>query len=303
MWLNLQIFGFKALWSPYFFLFLVGLGCLYFLITGPYRHKFGVSDKPTINQQVLFYLGLVLLYILKGSPVDLLSHIMFSAHMFQTALLYFVFPFLMIKGIPNWLWKRIVNVRGLNPILRFFTKPLIALLFFSSFLALYHMPAIFDFTKSSLIVHGSSTVIILLAAFFMWWVVIPPHKEYEVVTPFVKMLYLMGSAAIITVACALIIFAGSPMYMAYSAEGTWIQAMSLCVPGDVLTGLAGDISGPEMFSPLSTIHDQQLGGAIMMVVQQVVYVITIGIIFYTEWFTKDNMSIDSMPTNQEPETN
>lgn len=303
MWLNLQIFGFKALWSPYFFLFIVGLGCLYYLITGPYRHKFGAKDKPTINQQVMFYLGLVLLYALKGSPVDLLSHIMFTTHMFQTALLYFVFPILIIKGIPKWIWKKVINARVIRPIFAFFTKPLVALLFFSSFLALYHMPVVFDYSKSLLIVHESTTIIILLAAFFMWWLVIPPLKEYEVLKPVVKVLYLMASAAIITIACALIIFAGTPMYLSYSAEGTWIQAMSLCVPGDVLAGLAGSISGPEMFSPLSTIHDQQFGGAIMMVVQQVVYVLVFGIIFYKEWFTRGSMSIDPMPINQDPESN
>lgn len=302
MWLNLQIFGFKALWSPYFLLFILALGCLYFLITGPFRHKFGAVDKPTLFQQVMFYLGLILLYALKGAPVDLLSHIMFSAHMLQTALLYFVFPVLIIKGIPKWLWEKLLSKRFVKKIFDFFTKPLIALLFFSSFLALYHMPVVFDFTKSSIPVHALSTIIILLAAFFMWWIVIPPLKEYEILSPVIKMLYLMASAAIITVACALIIFASSPMYLAYSAQGSWIQAMSLCVPADVLTGLSGMISGPEMFSPISTIHDQQFGGAIMMVVQQIVYVITIGLIFYREWFVRDNMSIDPLPMKQSPES-
>lgn len=295
MWLNLQIFGFKALWSPYFLLFICGLAVIYFLITVPYRHKFGVTEKPEIKKQILFYIGLILLYILKGSPIDLLSHIMFSAHMLQTALLYFIFPLLIIKGIPKWIWVKLVSIRGIKQIFAFFTKPLIALLLFSSILSLYHMPVVFDFSKSSLLVHGSMTIIILLASFFMWWLVIPPIKEFEILTPVVKIFYLAGSAAIITVACALIIFSSTPLFSAYSAEGTWIQAMSLCVPGDVLSGLASEISGPEMFSPLSTMHDQQFGGAIMMGVQSLVYVFILWIIFYKQWFTRESFKTDPLP--------
>src|SRR5690625_7318012 len=75
MWLDLQIFGFRALWSPYFFTYILLLALAYFLITGPLRHKFGGQEKPSIKQMTFFYSGLILLYIVKGSPIDLLSHI------------------------------------------------------------------------------------------------------------------------------------------------------------------------------------------------------------------------------------
>lgn len=302
MWLELQIFGFTALWSPYFLLFVFGIGLLYFLITGPFRHHFTESIKPLLKEKVLFYLGLILLYVIKGSPIDLLSHIMFTAHMIQMALLYFVFPILIIKGIPNWLWKKIVYAPFIHPIFNFFTRPLVALLIFSSFLALYHMPAIFDFSKSNIFIHSFITVVILIAALFMWWVVMPPLEEYEVLKPGLKIFYLAASAAIVTVACALIIFASTPLFSAYSSEGAWIQAMSLCVPVDVLDGLAPSISGPELFSPLSTLHDQQLGGVLMKMMQEVVYLFVAGRIFFSTWFTRDSMKVDPLPTEQIPRT-
>src|SRR5690625_5665172 len=87
MWLDIQIFGFRALWSPYFILFILALALAYYLMTGPYRHKFGGGEKVTNKQQTYFYTSLVLLYLVKGSPVDLLSHIMLSAHMAQLAIL------------------------------------------------------------------------------------------------------------------------------------------------------------------------------------------------------------------------
>lgn len=299
MWLEVQIFGFRALWSPYFMLFVIGLGILYFTITGPYRHRFTDADKPTIKQQLSFYSGLVLLYIVKGSPIDLLSHIMLSAHMIQMALFYFLFPIAVIKGIPTWIWKKVVNISVFKQIFKFLTNPLISLLLFSGLLAIYHVPAIFDFSKSSKIMHGSILILILFTAFLFWWPILTPLKEFDTVMPLLKIVYLVASAAIITLPCALIIFSENPIYTAYSAKGAWIQAMSLCVPGDVLAGLTPTITGPEMFSPLSTIYDQQLGGIFMMFIQQIVYGIVFGRIFFN-WTKKNKQTIDPMP-NEVPQ--
>lgn len=294
MWLEIQIFGFRALWSPYFMLFVIGLGILYFLITGPYRHRFTDNDKPTIKQQLSFYSGLVLLYIVKGSPIDLLSHIMLTAHMIQMALLYFVFPIAIIKGTPAWIWKKVVYAPVIRPIFKVLTKPVFSVLLFSALLSVYHVPVIFDFSKSSQFVHSSITIFILFAAFLLWWPILTPLKEFDTLMPLLKMAYLVVSAAIITLACALIIFAGQPLFKAYSAEGTWIQSMSLCVPSNVLDGLAPTISGPEMFSPLSTIHDQQLGGVIMKIIQEIVYGIVLGRIYFS-WSSRNKQTIDPLP--------
>src|SRR5699024_12044557 len=93
MWLEIQIFGFRALWSPYFLSFVIVLGIAYYLMTGPFRHKFGGKSEPAPSgkQRVLFYIGLLLLYIAKGSPIDLLSHIMLTAHMIQMVILFLIF--------------------------------------------------------------------------------------------------------------------------------------------------------------------------------------------------------------------
>lgn len=294
MWLEIQIFGFRALWSPYFIVFVISLAVLYYLITGPYRYKFTTDDSPTLFQQFSFYSGLILLYIIKGSPVDLLSHIMLTAHMLQMALLYFLFPITIIKGIPNWIWKKIVYHPKIKGTFNFFTQPLIALFLFSSILAIYHVPFIFDFSKSSKFAHAVILIFILITAFFFWWPVLTPFKDQDKIMPLLKIIYLVVSAAIITIPCALIIFAQNSIYMAYSAEGAWLQAMALCVPGDVLTSLAPAISGPEMFSPLSLLHDQQLGGIVMMFTQQIIYVATFGRVFF-KWSAENKQTVDPLP--------
>lgn len=295
MWLDLQIFGFRALWSPYFLTYILVIALAYYLITGPYRHKFGEYEKTSTKQKTYFYFGLLLLYIVKGSPVDLLSHIMLSAHMAQLAVYFLVFPIFIIKGIPTWIWKKVIELPIIKPLFTFFTNPIIALISFNLLFSVYHMPVIFNFSKSSQFVHSSISVIILFTAFMMWFVLIAPVKKYDKVPPLVKMGYIFANALLITPACVLIIFAPNPLFAAYSSEGAWIQAMSLCVPGDVLQGLVPDLSGAEMFSPMSTIEDQQLGGIIMQTLITIIYGTMLGRVFFN-WFNKESHEIDPIPT-------
>ncbi|HAM82128.1 cytochrome c oxidase assembly factor CtaG [Ornithinibacillus bavariensis] len=297
MWLNLQIFGFRALWSPYFFLFVVALGVAYYLITGPLRHKFGVVDKPTIKQYWFFYIGLFLLYIVKGSPVDLLTHIMLSAHMAQMAIYILVFPILMIKGIPKWIWEKILLKPVVKPILKVLTFPLIAIVLFNGAFSFYHLPSIFDLTKSSDVAHIAIHLVLLIFGFLVWFPVMSPVEEFGPIKhPLVKIFYIFGNSVLITPACVLIIFSDVPLYAAYSSSGAWLQALALCVPGDVLNGLAStsQLSGPEMFSALSTLEDQQLGGIIMKIMQEITYGIILAKVFYA-WFSPETLKIDPLP--------
>ncbi|MFD2043984.1 cytochrome c oxidase assembly factor CtaG [Ornithinibacillus salinisoli] len=295
MWLELQIFGFRALWSPYFFLFVIGLGILYFLVTGPLRHKFYAgAESVSVKQQVFFYTGLVLLYAVKGSPVDLLTHIMLTAHMMQMAIYLIVFPILIIKGIPTWLWEKVLLKPLIRPVMRLLTLPLISILLFNTLFSLYHIPAVFNFAKSSLVAHTSISIILLVAAFIVWFPVISPLKEFDRMKPLGKIFYIFGNSVLITPACVLIIFSNVPLYEAYSAGGAWLQAMSLCVPADILNGLAFEISGPEMFSTMSALEDQQLGGIIMKIMQEITYGVILARVFYG-WFNPESHKIDPLP--------
>lgn len=294
MWLEIQIFGFRALWSPYFLTFLILIALIYFIFTGPKRHIFGNVSKPSIGKQLMFYFGIFLIYFVKGSPIDLMSHIMMTAHMVQMSILFFVVPIFIIRGLPNWFLERVIELPVIKPIFRIFTHPILALAIFNSLFTLYHLPIIFDFSKDSQLIHATINIILFILVIFMWWPIITPLKEHNKMNPLLKMGYLLASMFIISIACALMIFASKPLYATYSSEGAWMQAMSLCVPTDVLTGLSSELSGAEMFSPLTAQQDQQLGGIVMMFLQQIFYGIVIAWIFFT-WFSKKNMEVDPMP--------
>lgn len=101
----LSIFGFRALWSPYFLIFVLLLIAAFFYLTVKKRDQFANSE-PLKKEGIIFVISMVLLYVIKGSPVDLMAHIMFSFHMVQMAFLYLVIPPLFIAGVPNWIWEK-----------------------------------------------------------------------------------------------------------------------------------------------------------------------------------------------------
>ncbi|WP_138415065.1 cytochrome c oxidase assembly factor CtaG [Aquibacillus sediminis] len=299
MWLELQIFGFRALWSPYYFLFIVALGIIYQLVTVFYRHKFTSEPKPSRKQQLYFYTGLLLLYIIKGSPIDLLAHILFTAHMIQMALYYLVLPILVIKGLPVWIWKKIFSAPIIKRILSVITRPLIALLLFNALFSMYHIPKVFDFAKGSPLAHAVITTVILVAAFCMWWPIFSPLQETKKLSALAKIGYIFANGVLITPACALIIFSGGPLYATYNEVGGWVQALSLCVPTSVLGELS--LTGPEMFSPMPLIEDQQLGGILMKVTQEIVYGAVLAHVFFG-WFRNESERVDPLPTTNPTES-
>lgn len=288
--MSLDIFGFRALWSPFFLMALILLLSGYFLLTGKYRSRFKDSEPRTMKETILFTIAIVSLYVIKGSPIDLMGHITFYFHMIQMAILYLVIPPLLINGIPKWVWRAVLSKPIIKPVFRFITKPLIALIVFNGVFSLYHIPLVFDFVKTDMLLHAGYTTLLFILAIAMWWPLINQLPEYETLTGLKKVGYIFADGILLTPACALIIFADAPMYSTFSDPNAWAEAMKLCVPAGTLASL--NLSGPEMFSSMSLLEDQQLGGVLMKIIQEIVYGIVLAQVFFS-WFRKEQEESDA----------
>ncbi|RPF56111.1 cytochrome c oxidase assembly factor CtaG [Aquisalibacillus elongatus] len=295
MWDKIQIFGLEALWNPDIIVITIILGLLYYLFTGPLKHKAGLEETTTRKQKVSVYTALILFYAVKGSPLYLLSHIVLMAHMVQMAVFYLMVPILIIRGLPEVWWRKIFDISGIKHVLNILTKPLIAILFFNTVFSLYHLPVILDFSKTNNLIHWSITLFILFAAFCMWWPLLTPIKEQDTLKPLYKIMYVFANGMLITPACALIIFANDPLYATYSEPDAFMQAMALCVPIDVLQGI--DLGGPQLFLNMPLVYDQQAAGIIMKVLQEVIYGGVLARVFFN-WYDSENTGVDPMPTQQ-----
>ncbi|MGX4609344.1 cytochrome c oxidase assembly factor CtaG [Priestia megaterium] len=295
---NLRMFGFEALWSPYYFLTICLVTVLYFFIVGRWRGNFMGAEAVNRKTKAYFIISMVLLYICKGGPVDLLGHFMFSAHMTQMAIVYLVIPPLFILGIPPWLARSVIYVKGVKHVFKFFTKPLIALLLFNGLFSLYHIPLLFDVIKTNMMLHGIVSVVLFIAAFCMWWPLVNQLEEEQTLSSLKKLGYIFADGVLLTPACALIIFANHSLYATYTDSSAWVQALSLCVPPSMIANL-GQLA-PEMFNTLPPVEDQQLGGVIMKIIQEIVYGTVLGFIFF-QWARKEREKDTYMLDFTEPQ--
>ncbi len=270
----LKIFSFTALWSPYLFGFLMilwGVG-LYFI-----REQ---------RERITFSIAVTLFYLTKGSPLDLMGHISFMFHMIQMALLFIVLPPFVWYALPLSIVNRIVH----NRLFIFMSKPILALLLFNAMFSFYHVPFIFDFVKVSMFYHNLAIAVLFLLAFIMWWHIFDRVDNGHNISGLPKIAYIFGNGILLTPACALIILSSTPLYATYSDPSQWLAAMALCVSPAIMQNL--HITGPEFFLGTNVVQDQQNGGVIMKVLQELVYGVFLGITFF-KWFAVEKVRADA----------
>ncbi|MBD2847374.1 cytochrome c oxidase assembly factor CtaG [Paenibacillus sp. IB182496] len=295
---GLQYFTFAELWSPLTFFLFAAIVLLYFYLIGPWRERH-YPQEPAVTtwQRIWFVSAVVLYYMAQGGALELLGHLAFTFHMTNMSISYLIAPPLALLGIPAFLWKHVFSHRFWRP-LRFLMHPLLTLVFFNMIFSIYHVPMVFDYVMTHYFVHEVYYFVMLIAALMMWWQIISPVKEWSRLTDVKKMGYIFANGVLLTPACALIIFAGAPLYATYSDPGVWVQAMGYCVGGDPTRLLEQFEGGPAFFRIMPLLHDQQAGGVIMKLVQEVMYGAILAYVF-KQWFKREHgESDDELPTPQ-----
>ncbi|MCF2943440.1 cytochrome c oxidase assembly factor CtaG [Paenibacillus tarimensis] len=296
--LDLQYFSFEELWSPFFFFFMAGLVILYFYMIGPWRENH-VPDEPkaTISQRCYFVVAAILYYLAQGGPLELLGHLNFTFHMVNMSLSYLIVPPLALLGIPGFLWRKAFSA-NIWKRLSWLMHPLLTLLLFNMLFSLYHVPVVHDFVMTHFTVHRIYYMVLLVTSFMMWWQIVCPVPEWSRLSDVKKMGYIFANGVLLTPACALIIFSGEPLYAIYNDPAVWVTAMGYCLTGDPAL-LLQQISGPDHFTMTNALEDQQAGGIIMKLVQEVMYGAILAYVFYS-WFRREHSSEDDpMPSQTE----
>ncbi len=210
----------------------------------------------TRKQLLAFTFSMTTYFFAMCSPLAYLGHMAsFSAHMFQQSLMYMVFPCLFLVGVPsNWYahWMKIPSV---DRLFRLMTRPLVTVLGFNALFSFYHFPIVFDTAMSHPILHTGYHLLLQVTSFQMWWSMLTPIPEQSRLSDLKKIAYIFGNGVILTPACALIVFADHVLYNTYSNIDPSLQW-------------------------LSPMDDQQLGGVLMKIIQELSY----GIVLATTFF-------------------
>lgn len=254
---------FFQLWRPDIFLLVVVLGTVYALVMGPYKKSLAPKAPPvTKGQKLSFYTGLLLFYLLHGTPFHIIGYdYLFSVHMSQMAFTYMVVIPLFMVGVPSWAWSALINVKGIKHIWPVLSYPLFSVIFFNLFLSLYHIPVIFEFVMENHAIHWIYHYFLCFAAFLLWWPIINPIKGDQQLAFMKKFGYLIAGSILITPVCALVIFAQQVIYDTY-------------------------VDVPRLIEGFSVLDDQQLGAVIMKLVQETAYGTALIILFFS-WIRRE----------------
>src|SRR5690606_28540884 len=173
--------------------------------------------------------------------------------------------------------------------------PLIAVFAFNLLFSFYHMPEIHDYVMTHFVIHRLYFVVLAISSFMMWWPIITPTPELYSMSELKKMAYIFSNVVLITPASALIIFADSSIFATYSDPAVWATAMGYCVPGNTQVLLDSFAGGPAFFSLLcDPLEDQQLGGVIMKVLQELTYSGALAYIFFS-WYAREKKDDELEP--------
>lgn len=230
---------------------------LYLYGVGPLRRRYRLADAVPSRQMGAFLAGTLVMFLALASPLDEIGDkYLFSAHMVQHLLITAVAPPLWLIGTPGWLLRPLVQPPAIKKTLYFLTRPPVAFLLFTGFLALWHIPALYNLTLRNESVHVLEHLIFMATAVLNWWPVLGPlPEEFPRLSNMSQILYLFANCQVMVGLGALLFFSsGSPAYTPYFAA-------------------------PRIFG-LSVADDQMLGSLIMWIPGNLVYVMVMSAAFY-----------------------
>ncbi len=208
--------------------------------------KWGPSEAPDPEHPVgrrkaIFYgLGVASMWIGADWPMHEISeNYLLSVHMVQHMLFTFVGPPLLLMGLPAWMLRKVLAPAAAMRVVRWLTRPLIALVVFNAVVAISHWPTLVNLSLEVELVHFIVHSVLVVTAVMMWWPVVAPLPETARLSDPAKMLYLFAQSILPTVPASFLTFADGTIYEFYA-------------------------NVPRLWG-MSVVEDQQIAGLIMKI--------------------------------------
>jgi cytochrome c oxidase assembly factor CtaG len=253
---NLDLHFWLTEWNPAPSIY-IGIALLiglYLYAVGPLRRKYHLAPSVKRSQVILFVVGMLVMFLALASPLDELGdEYLFSAHMVQHLLITLVAPPLLLLGTPGWLLQPLLRNRTLFTSGKVLTHPFVAFFLFTVDFWLWHVPILYNATLANENLHIFEHLLFIVTATLYWWPILSPVEDLPRLSLGGQVLYLFLS--------------GMPS-VALGAGLTFMQPL-----------YAPYIQQPIRAWGLSPATDQQLGGLIMWVPVNIIFIIVVSVLF------------------------
>ncbi len=175
-----------------------------------------------------FLLGLTVLWLAIGSPLDAFADVLLSAHMVEHLLLMSIVPPLLLlglpvvpllRGLPVWIRKPVLGpLLRLTPLRRlghWLVLPVIAWLAMNLTFLAWHVPAAYDFALENEHWHDFEHICFLSTSLLFWWCIVLPWPTRQHRQSWGLLLYLMAADLVNTALSAFLAFCNRPVYVYY----------------------------------------------------------------------------------------
>lgn len=204
---------------------------------------------PRGRQPLAFWAGELTLIVALLSPLDAGAAFLFTLHMLQHMLLMLVaaalFALAAPPGLIGWAYGR----PAVRRVLRAIWSPAPAFVLFNGTLLAWHIPAAYDATLRIPWVHAVEHVSFLVTGVIFWGVIVSPAPALVRAPLGMRFALLIGTDIVNFILGFTLTFAGHPFYAAYTAV-------------------------PRLWG-LSALDDLRLGGVLMWVMGQMMYLIPV----------------------------
>jgi len=217
------------------------------------------------REVIAFGSGVFLLVVALISPLDTLSGYMFSAHMMQHMLLLYIVPPLLLVGLPAWLLRPALQVRGVKKSLELLTGPIPAIILFNGVLIVWHMPGAWDAALLNPSVHALEHICMLGAGLVAWWPIFSPLPEVPRMSYPAQMLYLFIQSLVPAIVGAFMTFSSIVIYPVY-------------------------VETPKIWG-LTPLVDQQIAGLLMKMLGTLFLWILVTVRFF-QWFNHEEHEME-----------
>ena len=242
---------------------MLALAVAYALAVGPLRERLSPGAPFDAGRAALFGVGLLLFYLVEGSPLhDLAERYLLSAHMVQHLLLSYVVARLFLVGVPAWLWRSLLLNKVMAPVSKRVLRPTVTFVVFSGFFALWHVPVIYEGALMNPTLHHVEHLVFLVTSMMLWWPILSPLPELPRAPHLVQLAYLFTVPIAQLPVFGAITFSPDVVYRTYEIA-------------------------PRVYPWLSAMGDQALAGAIMKVMGLAFFSVPFARIFF-DWYRREN---------------
>lgn len=264
--------------TPTVVLGIFALIAAYLWWTGP---KNRTADGQQINpvsggQRVAFVAGSIVMLIALNPPLDdWAGAYLLTAHMFQHMLLIFLTAPLWLLGMPTWLLRQLTRPRPIRQIGYVLTRPVVAFALSSMIITFWHLPVGYNAALNSNPVHVVQHFSFLFAALLGWWPVLGVLEEWPRLSPPLRCIFLFVSGMPGAIVGSFVTLAEPGLYSHYTQS-------------------------PRIFG-ITLAMDQQIAGLMMWVLTNVIYLLTLTVIFF-RWAAKEDAKETRPVTRSAPAT-